>query len=495
MGAIAFEHHLTSPQGHRRVPAGAITATVDGGACCDQVALSVSVRGDRVLDAGFDAHGCGAATAAGSAAVTLVRGFSVFGAARIGAAQIAAELGGLSPGKLHAAEVAAEALARSLGAAVRMGASVPPPAGAPATRTLVAMSGGVDSAVAALLCARGGETVAVTLELWSDHENDAERSCCSASAVAQARSLAHSMGLAHFTIDLRDEFRAGVVDPFIAGYAAGETPNPCVGCNGHVRLDAMLELADRLGCDHLATGHYARIADSDHEDGPLLRTAADPAKDQTYMLAALSQRSLVRMRFPLGELTKPEVRKIAAGAGLPVAGKVDSQDLCFLAGTNRARFLARHGGIRPAPGRLVDGEGNVVGRHDGQHLFTVGQRRGLGIAAAEPLYVIEKDAERNEVVVGFKEALRTSRVEVRGVRLHRPGARVDRVKLRYRSRPIECRIAGDQPPGGHARLELELIQPVEGAAPGQLACLMDGDIVVGWGTIARERARAGASAG
>ena len=170
------------------------------------------------------------------------------------------------------------------------------------------MSGGVDSAVAAHLCAAEGDTAAVTLELWADPENDGERSCCSASAVAQARSLAHAMGLPHFTIDLRREFRAGVVEPFIAGYAGGETPNPCVGCNGHVRLDAMLELADRLGALDLATGHYARIAESGHDRGPLLRAAADPAKDQTYMLAALAPASLARMRFPLGELRKAEVR-------------------------------------------------------------------------------------------------------------------------------------------------------------------------------------------
>jgi len=419
--------------------------------------------------------------------VTLVRGRSVFEAAQIGAAEIAAELGGLSPGKLHAAEVAADALARTLGVAVRDRACVPkPPAGAGPARTLVAMSGGVDSAVAALRCARdGAETVAVTLELWSDHENDAERSCCSSSAVAQARSLAHSMGLAHFTIDLRDEFRAGVVEPFIAGYAAGETPNPCVGCNGHVRLDAMLALADRLGCHVLATGHYAQIAEVDHHDGPLLRVAADSAKDQTYMLAALAPASLARMRFPLGELCKTEVREIAAAAGLPVASKADSQDLCFLAGTNRSRFLARHGGIANATGRLVDREGNVVGCHDGQHLFTVGQRRGIGVAAGEPLYVLDKDAEHNRVIVGPRSALLTTRVAVRNARLSRAGARVDRVKLRYRSRPIECRLAGEPGTGRHAELELELAHPVDGAAPGQLACLMDGDVVVGWGTIAR----------
>jgi tRNA-specific 2-thiouridylase len=483
MDSIAFEHHLTSPQGHRRRPTDAFTATVGGFACCDEIELALTVEGDRVTDAGFDARGCGAATAAGSAAVTLVRNAPLLDAARIGAKQVAEELGGLSPAKLHAAELAADALARALGAAARERAAAPEP---PQGRTLVAMSGGVDSAVAALLCAREGETAAVTLELWSDPENDAERSCCSASAVAQARSMAHAMGLPHFTIDLRDEFRAGVVEPFIAGFAAGETPNPCVGCNGHVRLDAMLDLAGRLGCAHLATGHYARTAEIDDARGPLLRAAADPAKDQTYMLAALSAASLARLRFPLGELTKPEVRAIAAQAGLPVASKVDSQDLCFMAGTDRARFLARHGGLGDTLGPIVDVSGNVVGHHDGQHRFTVGQRRGLGIpAAGEPLYVLDKDSSTNRVIVGPRSALQTQRVPVRHVRLHRDGARVDRVKLRYRSRPIPCGIAGAHDQGTHAALTLDLKEPVDGAAPGQLACLMDGDLVVGWGTIAR----------
>jgi tRNA-specific 2-thiouridylase len=279
-----------------------------------------------------------------------------------------------------------------------------------------------------------------------------------------------------------------VVEPFIAGFAAGETPNPCVGCNGHVRLDAMLEVAERLGCDRLATGHYARIAESDDGDGPVLRAAVDLAKDQTYMLAALSPESLARMRFPLGELTKPEVRAIAAEAGLPVAGKADSMDLCFMAGTNRARFLARHGNLSIAAGPIVDADGNVIGEHRGQHRFTVGQRRGLGIGAAgEPLYVLDKDAAANRVIVGPRSALQTTRVQLLGARLQRSATRVDRVKLRYRSRPLPCRVADDPDPGRHATLTLELSDPVDGAAPGQLACLMDGELVVGWGTIARSR--------
>jgi tRNA-specific 2-thiouridylase len=478
---LAFEHHLTSPQGQGRMPADAYTVTVGGGSCCDQIRFSISLRDGIVADAGFDAEGCGSAAAAGSAAVTLVRGRSLFEAGQIGTAEISAEVGGLSPGKLHAAELASDALARALGGAVREQAPVSLVQG----RTLVAMSGGVDSAVAALECAKAGEAAAVTLELWSDTENDAERSCCSASAVAQARKLSHSMGLAHFTIDLRTEFRAGVVDPFIAGFAAGETPNPCVGCNGHVRLDALLDVADRLGCEYLATGHYARSVDLQDAGGPLLRAAADPAKDQTYMLAALSPDSLARMRFPLGELLKPAVRERARAAGLPVASKPDSQDLCFLAGTDRSRFLARHAGIPDRPGAIVSSDGTELALHDGQHRFTVGQRRGLGIAGAEPLYVLDKDAESNQVTVGPYAALRTDRVRLRGVRLHRPGSRVDRVKLRYRSTPLPARLAGAPQPGRHRGLWIELDEPAYGVAPGQMACLMDGETVVGWGTITR----------
>lgn len=479
MDTLAFEHHLTSPQGEGHTPEHAFTVTFGGGECCDEVTFSVQTDGTRVTDAGFTADGCGASHAAASAAVTLVRGATLLDAGRIGVEQIAAELGGLSPAKRHAADVATNALARALGAAVRARGAVPGPAGPGTVRTLVAMSGGVDSSVAALLCQQDGEAVAVTLELWTDTENDAEQSCCSTSAVSQARALAHQIGLPHFTLDLRTEFRSGVVEPFMAAYAAGDTPNPCVGCNGHVRLDAMLEFADRLGCATLATGHYARV------DHGLLKVAADPAKDQTYMLAALTPESLARMRFPLGEYEKPQVREIAANAGLPVASKVDSQDLCFLAGTTRERFLNRHGANPPRPGKVVDTGGRILGEHQGHELFTVGQRRGLGVYSSAPLYVLDKDADTNRVIVGPGEDLMTDRVRLRGARLHRDGSRVDRVKLRYRSKALPARICDPPRSGSHRELTLELDEPVAGAAPGQLACLMDGDLIIGWATITR----------
>jgi len=479
MNSERLEHHLTAPQGRGHTPRGGFTGAAGGAACGDLVRISLLVERDRVADAGFDASGCGTAIAAGSAVVALVQDAPLLDAARIGVGEVAEELGGLSPAKLHAAELAADALHRALGAAARACAAVAPAPG----RTLVAMSGGVDSAVAALRS--GPDAVAVTLELWADPENDGERSCCSASAVRGARSLAHRMGLPHLTLDLREEFRAGVVDPFLEDHAAGLTPNPCVRCNGHVRLDAMLALAERLGAGALATGHYARTAEDDDARGPLLRVAADPAKDQSYMLAALDPESLARLRFPLGELTKPRVRELAAEAGLSVAGKPDSQDLCFLAGTDRASFLRRHGGIAERPGDIVDRRGRVVGRHRGHTGFTVGQRKGLGVASAEPLYVLATDAATNRVVVGSRPDLGTRQVTIRAARLHRDAARVDRVKLRYRSRPLAARVAGDPTPGRHGRLELALTEPVDGAAPGQLACLMDGELVLGHGTIGR----------
>jgi tRNA-specific 2-thiouridylase len=431
------------------------------------------------LDAGFDARGCGATIAAGSAVVALIHGTPLLDAARVGARGIAAELGGLSPPKVHAAELAADALHRALGAAAREHAAL----ARESERTLVAMSGGVDSAVAALLLARDGATaVGVTLELWSDPENDGEESCCSAQAVRRARDLAHGLGLPHLSIDLRAEFRAGVVDPWLDGHAAGETPNPCVRCNGSVRLDAMLELADRLGCAALATGHYARVERGPEGDS-LIRVAADGAKDQSYVLAALAPQSIARLRFPLGDLRKPHVRALAHRAGLDVARRRDSQDLCFLAGTRRGAFLERHGGLAPRPGPIVDARGAVLGEHSGVHTVTVGQRRGLGLTAPTPLYVLGADARSNTITVGPREALRAEHVCVRELVLHGHGDRVDGVRMRSHGRTFPCRLQAPLAPGRHRSARIELRGSAERTATGQLACLYAGEIVVGHGTI------------
>jgi tRNA-specific 2-thiouridylase len=479
----SLQQHLERPLGRGHVPADAHTGAAGGAACGDLIRISLAVdpssSSGEILDAGFDASGCGAAIAAGSAVVGLVRRRPLLDVARIGPEEIEAELGGLSRGKRHASELAADALHRALGSAAREQTQL----AFHDARTLVAMSGGVDSAVAALLLARdGAEAVGVTLELWSDPENDGEASCCSAQAVRGARELAHSLGMAHLSIDLRAEFRAGVVDHWLADHEAGLTPNPCVRCNGAVRLDAMLELGERLGSRTLATGHYARV---EHGERAMLRMAADVAKDQSYVLSALAPASLERLRFPLGGMHKEQVRELAAEAGLGVARKPDSQDLCFLAGTRHGDFLARHGGLGVEPGPIVDRRGVVLGEHRGAHAYTVGQRHGLGIGAPQPLYVLATDALSNTVTVGPREALLSVSLPVDGLTLHRDGACVDGVRVRSHGRRFPCRVERGLAAGRHRRASIELTEPAERTAPGQVACLYAGDVVVGYGTIAR----------
>jgi tRNA-specific 2-thiouridylase len=483
-----LEDHLAAPRGRGRLPASTQRGSAGGAPCGDLIDIRLDVRDGTVAEAGFDAHGCAAARAAGSAVVELVRAAPALDAARVSPQSVIDELGGLSPERRHAAELAADALHRALGAAaadpgVMLGRHAP----ASPSRTLVAMSGGVDSAVAAHLCReRGDDVVAVTLELWSDSANDGTRSCCSPQAVTGARALAHRMGLPHLTLDLNEAFRREVVDDFLAEHATGATPNPCVRCNGLVRFAAMLGLAERVGAARLVTGHYARIARDRH--GPLVRTATDPAKDQAYMLARLDPALLDRLEFPLGEMEKPRVRAIAHAAGLPVASKPDSQDLCFLAGTSSHAFMLRHNGPSDRIGEIVDERGRVLGTHDGQHRFTVGQRRGLGISSPEPLYVLRKHPASNRVVVGPRSSLARRSVSIGGATLHRDASQIDGVKLRYRSTPVPCRVTSHAGAGRHGRLELELGDEVYGVAPGQTACLLRRDEVVGWATIRTDSA-------
>jgi tRNA-specific 2-thiouridylase len=488
----ALANHLERPLGYRHTPADAVSGAAGGAACGDLIRVSVALDplsdDGRIRDAGFDASGCGATLAAGSATVSLVRGAPLLDAARVGAHTIAQELGGLSASKRHAAELAADALHRALGGAAREHAAL---ASHP-LRSLVAMSGGVDSAVAALLVARdGAQAVGVTLELWSDAQNDGDLSCCSAQAVRSARELAHGLGMPHLSIDLREQFRAGVVDGWLSDHARGLTPNPCVRCNGKVRLDAMLELGLRLGAGTLATGHYARVVGGhDGHATPLLRMAADEHKDQSYVLCALAPESLARLRFPLGELHKPRVRELAQQARLSVAGRPDSQDLCFLAGTRHGEFLERHAGLGRRPGAIVDRDGGALGMHHGAHSYTVGQRHGLGVSAAEPLYVLATDARTNTVTVGPRHALLADAIAVEQATLHREGGCVDGLRVRAHGRRHGCRLrtpTGTRKApavGCHERVEVVLDEPVERTAPGQIACLYAGDVIVGHGTIA-----------
>ena len=350
--------------------------------------------------------------------------------------------------------LAVDALANAIGPVFRAPRS--------AGRVAVAMSGGVDSAVALLKSLPAA--VGVTLRLWLDPAGpNAERACCSPEAVIAARETCHALGVPHVTLDLREEFRAAVVDPFVQGYAHGETPNPCIRCNGSFRFHRLLEFASRAGADMLATGHYARIVE--HRGRRLVARATDRDKDQSYMLARLDPAELERVVFPLGEQTKAETRGEAERAGLRVASR----------GDDYRAFLERRG-VAPAEGSIVDERGRELGRHAGHWGFTPGQRRGLGVSAPQPLYALRSDAGTNTVVVGPRESLARSAVDVAGS-LYLEVEHAE-VKLRYRSGGVPASV---EPREGGFRLELG--SPVYGVAPGQAAVLYEGDAVVGAGVI------------
>jgi tRNA-uridine 2-sulfurtransferase len=360
--------------------------------------------------------------------------------------------------------LAADALANALGQVFR---AEPDP-----DRVAVAMSGGVDSAVALLRAGPGA--IGVTLRLWIDPAApDSERACCSPEAVIAARETCHALGLPHVTLDLRDEFRRAVVAPFVRGYARGETPNPCIRCNGSFRFAELLAFAGRAGASRLATGHYARIVD--HRSRRLLARARDPEKDQTYMLARLDPRFLDRIWFPLGEQTKDETRAEAARAGLAVARRTESQEACFLGGGDYRDFVSRHG-VADAEGEIVDEQGRQLGRHGGFWRFTTGQRRGLGVSSAEPLYVLRTDPGANTVVVGPRESLAVETISARG-RLY---VRVNRAEVKWRYRSPAVPAAVEETEHGF-RLALET--PAYGVAAGQTAVLYDDGVVVGAGLL------------
>jgi tRNA-specific 2-thiouridylase len=504
-----FDHFLHDESRRAPVPEDAFTGAAGGAACGDVSRLSLTVADGRIASATFDTEGCGATRAATAALAETIEGATVLEAAALSIDDAEELLGGLAPAKRHAAQLATDALHRALSsaaasslpldpAAIRgretpttradAGRGLPPvaprrPDSEPRPeRVAVAVSGGVDSAVAALLeRERGIEVVAITVKLWADPETDGTKACCSPEAVLGARAVAHSLDIPHFTLDLEADFRRRVVDRFVTGYAAGQTPNPCILCNGEVRLAAMLDLAKRLGATRLLTGHYARIVED--AEGPLLAAGADAAKDQSYMLAALPPDLLSRLGFPLTDMTKDEVRAVAARHGLAVAKKPESQDLCFLAGQGKTGFLRRHGNLVDREGAVVDRTGRKLGRHRGHHNFTVGQRRGTGVSLNEPVYVLATDAAANTVTVGTREDLETRRIHVRDAVLHRDGARVDNVRLRYHSDTLPATL-GAAAPGRHQALELQLAEPFDAAAPGQTAVLMDGETIVGHGTIA-----------
>ncbi len=375
-------------------------------------------------------------------------------------------------------------------------------------RVLLGMSGGVDSSVAGyLLREQGYDVVGVTMKVWpQDCISRAEDKCCGPQAVADARGVAHSLGFPHYVVDEADQFERLVIDYFSSEYQAGRTPNPCVMCNEKLKFGNLWKKAEALGCDYIATGHYAII--EHHPDRAVLRKGVDPRKDQSYFMFSLRQPQLQRALTPLGAMSKPAIREIARSLGLKVADKVDSQEICFVPGNDYKAFLRSHLGAEEFhAGGIYDLAGNFLGEHGGIELFTIGQRKGLPGGSPQPRYVVDLDPKTNRVIVGAVEDLTSDDFEIDQVNwiapavagVADPGARFTAgdprsaaaattlevtVKIRY-SHP-GTRATLTPLPEGRARVQLH--EPQKAVTPGQAAVFYDGDVVVGGGWICRATA-------
>ncbi len=374
-------------------------------------------------------------------------------------------------------------------------------------RVLLGMSGGVDSSVAGyLLREQGYEVIGVTMKVWpQDCISRAEDKCCGPQAIADARGVAHSLGIPHYVVDEADQFERLVIDYFSSEYQAGRTPNPCVMCNEKLKFGNLWSKAAALGCDYIATGHYAII--EHHADHAILRKGLDPRKDQSYFLFSLRQPQLRRALTPLGKMTKPEIREIAHSLGLKVADKMDSQEICFVPGNDYKAFLRSHLGENEFHrGEIYDVAGNFLGEHDGIELFTIGQRKGLPGGSVRPRYVVDLDPATNRVIVGDADDLATEEFELDRVNWHPVAAGADRglaidtqkaggvdsgyskqtdvtVKIRYSHPGTRATVMQLEDDRGHVRLH----DPQRAVTPGQAAVFYDGDIVLGGGWICRSR--------
>jgi tRNA-specific 2-thiouridylase len=361
----------------------------------------------------------------------------------------------------------------------------------------VAMSGGVDSsAVAALLRAEGHSVIGLTMQLWNQrrlagHEGMPESvqgRCCSLDDVYDARRVAETLGIPYYVINHQDRFEQEVVRPFVEEYLSGRTPIPCTLCNNHLKFDQLLIVAKQIGADRLATGHYARVEQNDANGRWTLRRPADKAKDQTYFLFGLTQDQLSRTLFPLGDLHKPQVRELARRHGLALAEKPDSQEICFVPGGDYKRFLDAYlaeqdSKLPDTSGELVTTDGQVIGEHTGIHNFTVGQRKGLGVATGSPLYVIQIKGDARQVVVGGGEELYSRTLRARRVNLISVDAlevpMAVQVKIRHRHEPAPARIENC----GNDEVLVTFDEPQRAITPGQAAVFYQEDVVVGGGWI------------
>jgi tRNA-specific 2-thiouridylase len=350
------------------------------------------------------------------------------------------------------------------------------------TKVVVAMSGGVDSSVAAaLLKQQGYEVMGMMLRLWSEPGKEDSNRCCTPDSMAQARRVAAKLDIPFYVVDAKNVFRETVVQYFLDGYARGETPNPCLLCNRQIRWTFLLDHALALGADFMATGHYVRRKEESRKIA-LLR-AVDPSKDQSYVLHVLTQEKLQRALFPVGEYPKTEIRKIAESFGLPTASRPDSQDLCFLAGEDYRNFLRRNAAEMLQPGEIVTRDGRVVGQHNGLPNYTIGQRKGLGVASPVPLYVLGKDAATNTVIVGTQDELGMRELTVKDVNWIRGDAPTEpfraEVKIRYTARPAWAWVTPLE--GDQARVQFDA--PARDVTAGQAAVFYVEEEVLGGGII------------
>ena len=347
-------------------------------------------------------------------------------------------------------------------------------------KALVGMSGGVDSSVAAYLMLREGcDCIGVTMRLYDNPTE--ESTCCSLDDVEDARAVAARLGIRHYTFNFTDDFDRQVIQKFVSSYQQGLTPNPCIDCNRYLKFDRLLRRAQELGCQWVVSGHYARIR---RENGRyILYKAADRAKDQTYFLACLNQEQLSHIRFPLGDLTKTQVREIAEENGFVTARKRDSQDICFVPDGDYGAFLQRYTGKTFPEGDFLNLQGQVVGRHRGAACYTKGQRKGLGLAMGEPVYVCAKDMKKNTVTVGPNAALFSPSLRANDWNWYPFKALTQPMRVTAKTRHSQFEQAATVYPeeGGFARVEFD--QPQRAVTPGQAVVLYDGDMVVGGGTI------------
>lgn len=352
-------------------------------------------------------------------------------------------------------------------------------------KAIVAMSGGVDSSVAALLAVRAGwDCIGAMMKLFGGGDEEPDSKCCSADDAEDARAVANRLGMPFYVFNFKREFREGIIDRFTQYYLSGRTPNPCIDCNKYMKFGKLFARADELGADYVVTGHYARVEFDETSGKYLLKRAVNPDKDQSYVLYSLTQEQLARVKFPLGGLSKDEVRRIAAENGFVNAHKPDSQDICFIPDGDVFRAVMRYSGVTPEPGDFIDASGKKLGRHEGICKYTVGQRKGLGIAAGEPLYVRSINAADNTVVLCRGEELFSGSAEVKDINWCSGTAPEEPfrcgVRIRYRAPVTPATVT----PRGDGVADVAFDTPQRAVTPGQAAVFYAGDAVLGGGEIA-----------